>query len=139
MISYIISVYPSHALSYARISFKFITRAAGAGTHAQGTTPLPAPRSLVELLILEHLAPAALGDLAAARDRLGFLGAEWWVQARDDGPAAHATTAAPNSKMNQMTARIASAVAQRPAETAVSATRVSSGLGVVTCRAMAET
>jgi hypothetical protein len=59
------------------------------------TTPLPAPRSLVELLILEHLAPAALGDLAAARDRLGFLGAEWWVQARDDGPAAHATTAAP--------------------------------------------
>ena len=33
MISYIILVhYPSHALSYARISFKFVTRAADAGT-----------------------------------------------------------------------------------------------------------
>ena len=58
------------------------------------TAPLPAPRSLMELLILEHLAPAALGDLAHARDRWGFVGAEWWVQAREDGPAAPASAPA---------------------------------------------
>jgi len=41
------------------------------------------PRSVVEAIIVKLIAPLVVGNTSVARSRDGFLGAEWWIQARE--------------------------------------------------------